>query len=190
MWRVHYDDSIDALGAGDGKKCVALLQDIDAWPPDASREADMSRAMLGSCMMAAGDCAGGRAAVEKYGISHHLDAADIAKRVAAKDAEWCPLDAPPSSAWPARVARRIEKHLNNRSSCKVELDFIAAKKLVIVPAIPGNEMMSCLVADHRCDEAHAVYLGYVRNGGPPISPDLMPTVEKNFLRINPTCVEP
>jgi hypothetical protein len=35
-----------------------------------------------------------------------------------------------------------------------------------------------------------VYLGYVRNGGPPIAPQLREQIEKNFLQINPSCVEP
>ncbi len=189
-WRQEYDDSINALAAHDGKRCLALLKDMDTWPPDASRELDMSKSMVSSCMMAAGDCAGGRAAVASYGKSHGYDQARIDKSIVDKDAKWCALDAEPKSAWPKRVAKRIAEHLTYRASCKVELDFIAANHLVPEPPIPGNQMMSCLVADHRCEEARTAYFDYVRNGGPPLSPQMKQTAESSFDQINPTCRDP
>ena len=188
-WRQHYDDSITAMQTGDGKRCVALLADMASWPADAYREKTSSEAMLGSCIMAAGDCAGGRAQYEKFGASVHLTPDDIAKRIAEADAKWCPLDAPPESAWPARIAKRLETLAYARRSCKVLLDFAAGHNISLA-AIPGNQMMFCLVADGKCDEARAVYHRYVFANVPNPPAELVATTEKSFDQINPTCVLP
>ncbi len=66
-------------------------------------------------------------------MSHHLDAARIARSIDEKDATWCALDAEPKSAWPTRAAKQLEKLAYARPSCKVVLDFVARNNVELPP---------------------------------------------------------
>ena len=136
--------------------------------------------------MLSGDCPGGHAALESWGHAH-WDASKLARVVADRDAKYCALDAPPSSAWPLRAAKQLETVAYLRQSCKPVLDFVAAHHITMPPdPARSHQMMFCLVADGKCDEARAQFIHDV-GAGARLAPDMQKTVEHNFDLAFPGC---
>ena len=161
-WKLRFDDSINALQSGDGKRCLDDIKDRASWPATAYRELLSAEAALGACLMASGDCAAGHAAVQAFGATHHLTPGDVQRRIDEADARFCKLDDPPRSQWPTRAAKRLEKVAYAHQSCKVVQDFIAANHLTLPPNVTDPdyalERVNCFVAANQCEEARKLFL--------------------------------
>ena len=155
----HVDAAAVALAVRDAKTCLAELAAAGTLSADLRESADLTRA---SCLMLSGDCVAGHAEIERVGQARRWDPAKLARATVDRDAKWCPLDAPPTSAWPVRAAKRLEAAAYAHQSCTAILDFIATNRIVLPrdPMDPGqsNQRVFCMVSDGKCTEARALFM--------------------------------
>lgn len=184
----RYNDSIDALRAGDGLRCLKDLADVDKWPKSAYRDQREARGQIPLCIMASGDCARGRAALQAWGKTTTLSEAEIAKRMDEEDARWCPLDAAPSTMWPLRASARLVWYELNHEDCRPIQAFIDKHHLALPYGDKNQPSLKvvhqqCLAHLGRCDEAKALFMSEFAT-----LPDQVKEVERGqFGKSYPAC---
>jgi len=186
-WRTLYDRATDELAYGDGAECLQLVASIPPVPAAMAVDVEVLRA---SCMMDAGDCAGGRAALEAAGRAQGWTMARLDAALDAADLAHCPLDAPPRARWPARARYRLQLAAATRRTCRPVLAFIA-QHAVQLPD-PREALLletSCRVNDRDCAGARASWRqAYVPAGTLPAQrPQLEQAADAAFVKAFPRC---
>jgi hypothetical protein len=155
-WRERYDGATDRLGAGDARGCLAALAGIPPVPPDVHVDIEALRA---KCMMASGDCAGGRAELARVGHTHGWKADKIARETDLADVSWCPIDAPPEARRAARALHRLQLAASAKRSCAPVFAAIARLQIAM-PTTPQLEWLrvTCAVNDGDCAGARALFV--------------------------------
>ncbi len=153
-WRLALDRATDKLGFGDGAGCLQLLANVT--PPP--REAEQAEDLRARCMMKAGDCAAGRAALDALGKASGWGADRLTAELENADFMYCPLDAPPRSAWPARARFRLQYASGTKVSCKPVLAFMR-KHSIQLPDLREELLLetACQVNERDCAGARATY---------------------------------
>jgi hypothetical protein len=183
-WRGHYDHAIDLLGLGNGPGCLAELALIQSPAPVL---VDDIAFMHPSCVMLT-DCAAGRAELERLGRDRGWDATRIAQVLDRDDTAFCPIDAPPTTRWPARAMYRLQLALSRHASCAPVLAFIDRHHLVLPENIDLTRV-ACMVQDGDCAPARATYVAVVRGGAPADDRELA-RLGQQFDRVYPSCNTP
>lgn len=187
-WRARYDDATDRLGAGDARGCLALLAGIPPVPPDVHVDIEALRA---TCMMASGDCAGGRTELARVGRTHGWAADKIAREVDLTDTRSCPIDAPPATRWPARALHRLQLATSAKRSCAPVLATIARLQV----AMPETSeyawlRVNCAVNGGDCVGARALFVARMSAAQPEGSDERTKAeayANGQFVKVYPSC---
>lgn len=186
-WKTVYDRATDQLGYGDGAACLQLLASI---PPVPARMAPEVETLRASCMMDAGDCVGGRAALEAVGHADGWPATRIATALDHADRAHCPLDAGPRDRWPARARYRLQVAAATKRACGHVLAFIQRHAIQLPDAREALLLeTSCRVNEGDCAGARAAWRqAFVPTGTTAAQrPALEQTADAGFAKGFPHC---
>jgi len=186
-WRETHDRASNRLGFGDGKGCLQLLATSDPAPPD---ERDADERLRASCVMAAGDCPGGRAAFARFATSQAWPADRIAATLDELDLVNCTIDAPPTSRWPARARYRLHRIVATQGSCTAVLAKIRERGIVLPDRQEAARLEAeCLARDGDCAGGRAKFReSFIPPGTDPSArPQLELAADETFAKSHPSC---
>ena len=187
QWSQTLTLATDKLQVGDGAGCLKLLATIPPVPADQAEIAELTRMM---CMMAAGDCVGGAAAIETYGEAHGWGTDRTKQMIDSSDAVHCPIDAPPKSKWAERAHMRLRLAMSSNSSCKPVLAVMQRRGIQL--ADPQEQRFleaHCLANAGDCTGSKAKYRQWMipANTDPSQLPMMERILDENFPKAFKTC---
>ncbi|HEU0031742.1 MAG TPA: protein kinase [Kofleriaceae bacterium] len=180
-WYHTISRATDRLHFGDGAGCLKLLDTLPKVPDDQGDDAKLVRMR---CRMALGKCVEATAELTAFGKARGWSDTRIAQTIERDDAQYCPLDAAPSSRWPARAKDRLRRAAASDGTCTAILAIMNKRGIALDDAREQLRLeAACLANAGDCTAAKAKYRAFVLHGQTPTAssaPYLEKVVEDTF----------